>query len=870
MIDQLCDQIWSHKKFHNEKLELQLSSISYTLNNSNFSKKNFNRIARIIPRLMECATILAKAEKEEYRKISYELAVSAWNIFGNQNAKGFFDKDFLTNCISTIFSRLGNFPANDYLLNKIGQEAFNSIPLQLWFEHENHVIENQVEFTELEKLTLTDFQRDLWYALSTKGIVVVSAPTSAGKSFAMQHYLVSQILNGECLIAAYVVPTRALISQVSNDINRTLSKYDKKIIVTEVPTEVSQDQKGGLLYVLTQERLQILLSQSNINIDFIIIDEAQGISDSSRGVILQSVVEKALEEKQPSKLLFGAPFVRNPNIFLETFGFNGQNTKIVDTVGSPVSQNLLHLKTSEIDTSRVSISLITDGDNEYGITTLDIGTELIQDNITLANIAYHFGKDSQNIVFGSEPANCEKLCQLLTGLYALDNNENESKNEELKEFSEIIRTHIHKKFSLAQFIDNGIAFHYSKLPSFIRRGIQSLLSSGHISYVVCTSTLLQGINLPAKNIFLLKPSKGGGWGEGSVPISSTEFWNLVGRAGRLTKDFEGNIYLIDIDKWEDDPIHGEKLIDVKPSLWTHLCRDTNKLLNFIEDHEHPSGRLAGLENSFMKLFNDYKHGKLEQTLDRYKRDLNSKDRAKIFKTIELAGLDITVPDEIAEANPNISIFRQQEMFDYLLTKLKKESPIILIPPHPLRTDQSTYQLYLRLFKRIHNHFEKKEKSNKSHLYFASLALKWMRGQSYSELLKKRLEYRKKKRRRGEPNVNTEARGLFDEIENDLRFRYVKFTKCYIDLLSHALVTTHQKKLCAKIPPIYLFLELGASSMTMMSLIGLGISRTGSAIISNHAPKTDMDRNNIIAWLKRINIDSLDLPTLVKNEVKLIM
>lgn len=870
MIDQLCDQIWSHNKFHDEKIELVLSSLNYTLNKSDFSQDNIHQISNIVPRLMECATILAKSEKEEYRKTAYELAVSAWNLFGKQDVKELFDKEFLHNCISTIFSRLGNFPANDHLLSRIGKETLGTIPLQLWFEHENHVIENLIELADNEKLVLTDFQRDLWYALSDKRIVVVSAPTSAGKSFVLQHYLVSKILSSESNTAAYIVPTRALISQVSKDIAKALSLYDKKIIITEVPIEVDIKNNDGVIYVLTQERLQILLSQYDNEIDFMIIDEAQGISDSSRGVVLQSVVEKTLEEKQPTKLLFGAPFVRNPNIFLETFGFNGNDTKIVDTIDSPVSQNLLHLKTSAIDTSSVAISLIRNSEPEYRITKVDLATELVQDNVTLSNISYHFGKDSQSIVFGSEPANCEKLCQLLSGLYVLDNDDGENVNEALKEFSDLIRTHIHKKFSLAQFIDNGIAFHYGKLPSFIRKGVQSLLSSGHISFVVCTSTLLQGINLPAKNIFILKPSKGGSWGEGSVPISSTEFWNLVGRAGRLTKDFEGNIYLIDIDKWQEDPIRGEKLIEVKPSLWSHICRDTDQLLTFIQDQGHSSGRDTGIENSFMKLFNDYKNGKLDQTLDRYKTDLKNKDRKKIYKAIEFADSEIDVPEDIAEGNPNISIFRQQEMLNYLRDKLKKEGPSVLIPPHPLSSDKLTYSLYLRLFKRIHNHFEKIDRSNKSHLYFASLALKWMRGQSYAELLKKRIDYKKPKRTRGEPNVNTEARGLFTEIENDLRFRYVKYTKCYIDLLSHALITTDQEHLCSKIPPIYLFLELGASSMTMMSLIGLGISRTGSAIISGQAPKTDMDRDNIIKWLKRINIDSLELPKLLESEVRLVI
>jgi hypothetical protein len=62
--------------------------------------------------------------------------------------------------------------------------------------------------------------------------------------------------------------------------------------------------------------------------------------------------------------------------------------------------------------------------------------------------------------------------------------------------------------------------------------------------------LLQGVNLPARNIFLFKPEKGS-----RTPTNADDFWNLAGRAGRLKKDIHGNVFLVSYDTWKNRPVH---------------------------------------------------------------------------------------------------------------------------------------------------------------------------------------------------------------------------------------------------------------------------------------------------------------------------
>lgn len=51
----------------------------------------------------------------------------------------------------------------------------------------------------------------------------------------------------------------------------------------------------------------------------------------------------------------------------------------------------------------------------------------------------------------------------------------------------------------------------------------------------CTSTLLEGVNMPAKNVFILNNKNG------SNPFQPIDFWDLAGRAGRLRYELSGNI-----------------------------------------------------------------------------------------------------------------------------------------------------------------------------------------------------------------------------------------------------------------------------------------------------------------------------------------
>ena len=67
----------------------------------------------------------------------------------------------------------------------------------------------------------------------------------------------------------------------------------------------------------------------------------------------------------------------------------------------------------------------------------------------------------------------------------------------------------------------------------IRYYIEDLFSNNeYISYIITTSTLLEGVNLPADRMFLLSNSKGKG------NLNRSDFKNLIGRINRFKYIFE--------------------------------------------------------------------------------------------------------------------------------------------------------------------------------------------------------------------------------------------------------------------------------------------------------------------------------------------
>lgn len=102
---------------------------------------------------------------------------------------------------------------------------------------------------------------------------------------------------------------------------------------------------------------------------------------------------------------------------------------------------------------------------------------------------------------------------------------------------------------LTKLMPKGVAFHHSSLPSVVRTMIEDDFrdKNGHIQIIVCTETLMIGMNLPADVVILYDSTvyRGTRMPE-RIPLQV--YNNFVGRAGRLgmnlATDYHGESYLL--------------------------------------------------------------------------------------------------------------------------------------------------------------------------------------------------------------------------------------------------------------------------------------------------------------------------------------
>lgn len=394
--------------------------------------------------------------------------------------------------------------------------------------------------------SLNKFQSEVYKTYKNNDAISISAPTSAGKSYVLCAILLEELMKSTTNII-YIVPTRALISQVESDLSSLFreNEISKNVNLSTVPPLHDEiDLLKSNVFVFTQERLHwFLINNADypIPIHLLIIDEAHKIEDGNRGILLQQKLEELVACNDNLKVYFSSPFTSNPEILLENVQRQIRKEK-VNTQFVAVNQNLIYATQVKRDMQKWQLSLVTPE------TSYDLGYIRLTDRPNtefkkVALIARKMALGGSTIIYSNGPGDAERVALLLSNSIT-----DFSQNDKLQELIKLVKQTIHSDYALAEVLKKGIAFHYGNMPLLIRNEIEKLFSEGIIHYLICTSTLLEGVNLPAKSIIIRNPHRGR-----KYPLNANDFWNLAGRAGRWGKEFSGNIICIEPIKWDIMP-----------------------------------------------------------------------------------------------------------------------------------------------------------------------------------------------------------------------------------------------------------------------------------------------------------------------------
>ncbi|MDH6666880.1 UNVERIFIED_ORG: hypothetical protein M2442_002879 [Methylorubrum zatmanii] len=708
------------------------------------------------------------------------------------------------------------------------------------------------------KHILTSFQLDSWNTINNGRSATLSGPTSAGKSYVLLLSLVEKFRTNRIKTAAYVVPTRALINQVSDDATEAFREGGLTgTTITSIPVDISSGSSEKILYVVTQERLDALLIASpGLDFDLIIVDEAQMIGDGSRGVLLESAMDRISAQTRDRQILFSGPLIDNPSYFGEIFQI--KNFGACTSKKTPITQNIVFLDYIESPDPYASVKSYSGGvKSEVALVHLPVRLLAPLDKISY--ISYTFGKSGASIVYAAGKADAEKIATKIT-IEILDKPELDA--EEL-EFIDFVKKHVHKDYALVTTLRKRVGFHYGYMPSLLRKQLENRFRERKINYLVCTSTLLHGLNLPAKNIFLLNPTTGRG-----NPISGPDFWNLSGRVGRLGKELEGNVFLIDYDAWESKPLSEGKGVIVSSALKDVVMDRSSELIEFLADENISSDIDPELEITLGKLVLDHRNNRLDKTLNRYESESGNKSVNQIRDRISQISIIVNIPTEVLNNNIGVSIFRQKDLFDYFTKRLTQLPPEDLIPAHPLGTFNDVLSNHRRCFKRIHTYLLRYKGADNRHNFFAPLALRWMRGDPLPVLIDSAIRWHQS-RKSTKPKASI-IRDTMEDVEKDLRFRYVKYFTCYNSLLKAALAEINLEEYIKLVPDVPLFLEVGGSSGSMINLMALGLSRTSAEALSDYINDKEMSLIDLRSWLRRLNIRTLDISPICIREIESLM
>ncbi|MEP1327054.1 hypothetical protein [Pseudophaeobacter sp.] len=147
---------------------------------------------------------------------------------------------------------------------------------------------------------------------------------------------------------------------------------------------------------------------------------------------------------------------------------------------------------------------------------------------------------------------------------------------------------------------------------------------------------------------------------------------------------------------------------------------------------------------------------------------------------------------------------------------------------------------------------------------------WMRGRTLGQMIAGRL---KRERAKGDYQTEEELpyakfiRETMADVESIARFLAPKYLGAYLSVLRQRF---HEKGISEDFPEELtydLFLEFGVSTRTLISLIGLGLSRTSSIELSEYIGTTTLSEAEILERLETGEWEALNLPALVKREIR---
>ena len=330
-------------------------------------------------------------------------------------------------------------------------------------------------------------QAEVYRELMAGRSVVLSAPTSFGKSLIIDAVIASNMHRN----IVVVVPTLALVDETRRRLLKFRDSY-------KVITHLSQEPSERNIFIHTQER--VVESPHIRDVDFFVIDEfyklhiEDSVEDDERAVLLNQAFYKLAKRAKQFYML-------GPNIHELPDGF-GPNYRclFIRTDFSTVASDTHLVPEGEDDISRLKA--------------------------LVPNL------EGPTLVFSGSVGGARRL-----GRATADARGEFVPNDVLNQAVAWLSTNYSPKWGLVQALSHGVGIHHGKLPRSIAQLLVRLFNDGFLDYLVCTSTLIEGVNTAARNVVVV---------DNKINKKKYDYFtfnNIRGRSGRMWQHYVGHVYL---------------------------------------------------------------------------------------------------------------------------------------------------------------------------------------------------------------------------------------------------------------------------------------------------------------------------------------
>ncbi|MCD8523077.1 MAG: DEAD/DEAH box helicase [Saccharospirillaceae bacterium] len=446
-----------------------------------------------IEKALSISVLFSNQGDRTLNKIGYKIALLY--AINKNDFKPLYDI-----CINTGITPVADLLKRIEKSQNIGQEEDGFYPTIIESFIDNFRVGEIVQ-TE-QQVVLNNFHLEKIDATTT-----VVAPTSYGKS----ELIISTIQKETGKKICILVPSKSLLAQTKRRVLESNSGWINKIITH--PDMYSEDNDSSL-YILTQERLSRLINkQKDFYLDTVFIDEAHNILEKgSRSTLLASTLRVLHYRNRDTAFKFLTPFLEDP-----------KNINLKD-----VELSTFSFKVDEyVKAENVFISDYRNGEKTHKLYDPLINDFFPYNNDDLDEVEYIVNRSSdKNVIYFNRPKHIQIFAKILAE--KLPKISSAIVNAAIKEISDFSD----EKYLLLKCLSKGVVYHHGSMPEAIRQYVEYIYREcDEVKYIITSSTLLEGVNLPVEKMFLLDIRKG------LEHLRHSQFRNLIGRVSRFNDVF---------------------------------------------------------------------------------------------------------------------------------------------------------------------------------------------------------------------------------------------------------------------------------------------------------------------------------------------